>query len=267
MADSLDLGGSGGASFSFGAQGSQPGIFVVGKVLALAEVQSTDYHTGKPETWDNGDPKMQYRVTLQTDLRDPAIPTDAGVREVYLDGARKARDNGTKSRLAAVLDAVRATTGGTSLAVGGFLKVQWISGMGYSGDPRNYEAMYQAPSVELGGQPAAAQQVAPGTPADPFPAHSAPAYQAPPASWVTQAVANAPGLAPGVLSPAVQNPVQNPQAVQTEQGPVNPQTGEIAPVTVPAGPVITAEAVAAVKAGGMDPAQVWPGVDLTPFGG
>lgn len=274
MNDSIDLGGSGGQAFSWGPQGSQPGARVAGRVLGLAEVQSTDFHTGKAETWDNGDPKMQYRVTLQTDLRDPANPTDAGVRDVYLDGSRKQRDNGTKSRLCAVLDAVKAVTGGTSLAVGGTLEIVWISGMGYSGDPRNYEARYLAPTVELGGPPAqpiapppfAQQQVQAYTqPQPPVQAPAADPWGGQPA-WPSQAqqTAQAPAQPPVTLGQAVQQVQQELGAatVQTEQGPVNPTTGQV--LAPPPG--ITAEAVEAVKAGGMDPRLVWPGVDLSAFG-
>lgn len=295
MTDSIDLGGSGGQAFSWGAQGTQPGVRVAGRVLGLAEVQATDYQTGKPETWDNGDPKMQYRVTLQTDLRDPSNPTDAGVRDVYLDGSRKQRDNGTKSRLCAVLDAVRAVTGGTSLAVGGYLELVWVSGMGFSGDPRNYEARYMAPQIELGGQ---AQQAAPPAAAAPprrdgyvqaAPVQQVPAAFGSPIQQAMQAPAFAqqqvqayagqiPVAQPGQVGPttaadpfgtgiqiSVPAPVQQ-QLVQTEQGPVNPGTGEIVQQSVAPPPGITAEAVAAVKAGGMDPHAVWPGVDLTAFG-
>lgn len=280
MNDSIDLGGSGGSAFSWGAQGTQPGTRIAGKVLGLAEVQSTDFHTGKPETWDNGDPKMQYRVTMQTNLRDPANPTDQGVRDVYLDGSRKVRDNGTKSRLCAVLDAVKAVTGGTALAVGGQLELVWVSGMGYSGDPRNYEARYLAPQIELGApvtqQAGAAQQIAQQPVAvpqgQPFAQQQVQAYaaQAPaqqpaavsPDPWATQQTNPATQAPPAGWDPLGQ-PVQQQQLpVQTEQGPVNPQTGQV--LAPPPG--ITAEAVAAVRAGGMDPATVWPGVDLSAFG-
>jgi hypothetical protein len=271
----MDLGGREGRYFTFGPQGTQPGTRIAGKVLGLSEVQSTEYKTGKPETWDNGDPKMQYRITLQTDLRDPANPTDTGVRDVYLDGARKVRDNGTQSKLCAVLEAVRAVTGGTALSVGGFLELVWVSGMGFEGDPRNFQARYQAPSIELG-QPA--QQHVPPMPQNGPPPVQQPvavpqgfaqqqvqAYTgqtAPAATPLQQAVQQQiPVAQPGQVGPTTPNDPFGtgvPISVPTEQGPVNPQTGETT--------AITAEKVAAIKAAGMDPAQVWPGVDLSAFG-
>lgn len=240
MSDTLDIGGgSGGRSFPWGPQGTQPGARVAGRVLALAEVQSTHFDgplKGQPETWDNGDPKMQYRVTLQTDLRDPADQTDDGVRDVYLDGARRARDNGTKSRLCAVLDAVREVTGGTQLAVGGYLEVQWISGMGFSGDPRNYSARYQAPGLDLGGQAAQAAPAQQVVSQPPYPSFTQQTQVAPPAT-VTQP---ANPLQAAVQAPAVEVSPSTPQYV-------NRATGEIA----------TPEQVAAITAAGMDPAAVF----------
>lgn len=229
--DSFDLGGSGGGnSFSFGPQGAQPGAHIAGTVLDMKEVQRTNFDTKKPEFWDNGDPKMQYRVTLQTELRDTTNPTDDGRRDLYLDGRRKPNDNGTKSRLCAVLDAVREVTGNTQLQRGGKLTVQWVSGMGFSGDPRNYAAWYEAPAMNLGGTPQ--------------PAAVAPASPPPP-------------------TPVQQQPAQPPQWAQSEQGAVDTSTGEVAQPAAPApvaathdGP--TPEAIAALRAAGVDPATVYP---------
>lgn len=240
----FDLSGGGGSYFSFGPQGSQPGAHVAGLVLDMKEVQSTDFKTGALETWDNGDPKMQYKVTLQTELRDDA--QDDGKRDIYLDGRRKPYDDGGMSKLCAVLEAVRTVTGTTSLQPNGKLTLQWVSGLGISGDPRRYQAWYEAPAMALG---------QPGTP--------------PPPPGVAQ---QAPPAAP---------PAQVQQQIPTEQGPVNPSTGEVAPppptqaappaaappaqapaaappaAAAPAGP--TDAQVAALRAAGVDPATVFPG--------
>lgn len=234
---SFDLGGSDSKSFSFGPQGAQPGAEVIGTVLEMAEVQKTNFDTRELEFWPNGDPKMQYRVTLQTAQRDPQVPTDDGKRDLYLDGRRRANDNGTKSRLCAVLDAVRATTGGTELKRGGTLRVKWISGMGFSGDPRNYEASYTPPAMNLD-QQQPAQPVQQGAPAQAFqqPMQQAPAFAQP-------APAQAPQDWPQQQAAPTQQPVQQP--VQ-----------QAAPV-IPAGP--TPEQLAAVRALGVDPAVAFPG--------
>lgn len=221
--ESFSLGGNTGSSFSFGPQGAQPGASITGTILEMAEVQRTNYDTKKPEFWDNGDPKMQYRVTLQTSLRDPANQYDDGKRDLYLDGRRKANDNGTKSRLFAVLDAVRQATGGQNLARGGTLTVTWVSGMGFAGDPRNYTATYQPPAMDLGGQQQAPQvQAAP---------------QAPPPSWSQPAQAQPPASVAQ-------------QTIPTEQGQVNAATGEIAQQVpgLPPGVQLTPELIAALQA-------------------
>lgn len=227
MTDGFDLGGSGGSSFSFGKQGAQPGASVTGTILDMKEVQSTHYDgpdVGKPEFWPNGDPKMQYKVTLQTELRDPANPADDGTRNVYLDGRRRPNDNGTKSKLCAVLDAVRAVTGGTQLQRGGRLTLQWVSGMGFSGDPRNYVAQYVAPAIDLAGPPA---------------------------------VAPAPVVAP--VAPVI--PAHVDQAPVVNAAPPAPVA---APAPAPADP--TPEAIAALKAAGVNPANVYPGYVEQPVG-
>lgn len=213
MTGNFDLGGGGGKSFSFGSQGSQPGTSVTGTVIDVREVQETNYDTKKPEFWDNGDPKMQIKVSLQTDLRDPANPTDDGVRDVYLSGYRKAHPTtGTSGTLWAVLEAVRATTGGTSMAYGGRLTLQWVSGMGFTGDPRHYVAKYELPTVDLaGGQAAPAvqpQQAAPqGYAQQAYAQQVAPPqqqYQAPPAQVAPPAQPMQQAVQPAAAQPPVQ---------------------------------------------------------------
>lgn len=48
--------------------------------------QQTDFETGELLTWDDGSPRMQLIVTVQTDLRDPANPEDDGRRRFYIKG-------------------------------------------------------------------------------------------------------------------------------------------------------------------------------------
>lgn len=227
MTDSFELGGGGGNAFSFGPQGSQPGASITGTVLDMKEVQKTNFDTKKLEFWDNGDPKMQFRVTLQTQLREDA--NDDGKRDLYLDGRKRPHDNGAKSRICAVLDAVRAATGGTALQRGATLTVTWTSGMGFSGDPRGYTAEYVPPALNLdSGQPTQA------------PAAQAPAAQQNPWAQPTQATAPQPAATPA----AVQTPTPQPTtATTTAQGP-------------------TPEQVAAVRAAGLDPSQVFAGQQL-----
>lgn len=238
MSNGFDLGGGGGSSFSFGPQGSQPGSHVSGTVIDMKEVQETNYDTKEPETWSNGDPKMQYRVTLQTELRDPANPQDDGQRDIYLNGYRKPHPKtGTSGTLYAVLQSVQQATGTTSLQPGGKLTLQWISGMGFTGDPRHYQAWYEAPAIDLGG----------GQPPNP----AAPVQQAaPPAAPVTQA-------APPVQQQAAPAYTQPAPTMAQALAPVAQPMPALAPAAATGGP--TPEQVAALRAAGVDPATVFPG--------
>jgi len=86
--DQFFKGGGGAPSFKF----VKPGDRVSGKITDLKVVQQTTYvpggGVGEPKKWPSGDPMMQLNVTLQTDLRDPAIDDDDGKRRVYIDGRR-----------------------------------------------------------------------------------------------------------------------------------------------------------------------------------
>lgn len=206
--NSLDLAGDAGDSFPF----DHIGASVTGKVTGMEEVQQTDMQSGEPAFWPNGQPKLMYRLDLQTDLGDG--PDDDGKRSVYLKGSRK-RDSG--SSLAAVLEAVRSATGSTAIAVGGTLTLTYADDgeqthRGYN-PPKLYTASYTAPSMELG-----AAQPAPVPPASQQPAAQAPAPAAQP-----------------VRAPA-------PQAVQDP----------VQPAQQPAAPALTPEVIAALQASGIN---------------
>lgn len=138
---SLDLGG-GGTSFPFKEIGDQ----VTGRITDLEEVQQTSVDTGQPLTWDNGQPRLMYRVDLDTELRNDEY--DDGKRSVYLKGARK---SDSRSSLAAVLDAVRAAGAGSKLERGGTLTLQYV-GNGVPKNPaytppKQYAAKYVRPTA------------------------------------------------------------------------------------------------------------------------
>lgn len=175
MTDSFDLGGSGN-SFPFDAIGDT----VTGTIIAIEQQQQTDMESGLPAVWDNGAPKLMVKVELQTQLRDPADPSDDGKRSVYLKGSRKPE---SMSSMAAVLGAVRAASGATTLQQGGTLTLTFAgegvpSRRGYSA-PKHYTATYvPAPPAQVdlsGAQPASA---APPAAQAPTPA-PAPVQQAP----------------------------------------------------------------------------------------
>lgn len=223
---SWSIGGDGGNSFPF----DRIGDTVTGQIVSLQEVQQTDLQTGEPKTFANGQPMMMYRVSLATQLRDPANPSDDGHRDVYLKGSRKSE---TQSSLAAVLDAVRAATGGTDLEPNATLTLTYIgdgpvSQRGFN-PPKLYQATYQRAVMGLGGPQYATQQ--PTAPVQQYAPPQAPA--APPVQY------------------APQQPVQQyatPPAPQAQQAPASAASG---------GP--TPEQVAALRAAGLDPASVFPG--------
>lgn len=180
----FDLGGGGGTAFPF----ENIGDSVTGRITAIEEQQQTDMQTGQPAVWENGQPKMMVRVELDTALRDPENPVDDGARAVYLRGSKKAE---SKSSLAAVLQAARTRTGGSAIDLGGTLTLTYVGDgvprqRGYNA-PKQYEAVYEAPKVDLSGgatqQPVpppvaqAPQPAAPAAPAAPTPEQIA-AYQA-----------------------------------------------------------------------------------------
>lgn len=41
-----------------------PGDTITGTITAARKVQATDYDTGEPVTWPNGDPKYDYPITV-----------------------------------------------------------------------------------------------------------------------------------------------------------------------------------------------------------
>lgn len=149
--------------------------------------QQTDFDSGKPKFYDDGQPVMQIVVHVQTTLRDPADASDDGVRALYLRGQMQQ----------AVRDAVRAV-GAKGLQPGGELHVTYVRDEPNSrgrGKPKKvYEARYVAP-VGQANEALMGQDVH-GTPA-PQPAWSTPAAQ-PQTATAIQALP-----VPGGIDPAV----------------------------------------------------------------
>lgn len=162
--------GGGGKSAKFDTFGD----IVTGTITEPPEMrQQTKMGSGEPLTWDDGSPKMQLVVTLQTQLREDA--DDDGIRKVYVKGSK---DPASKSLHAAVAAAVVAA-GAKGLQVGGTLTVTY-TGNGVSktpgfNPPKQYAAVYAQPTGAefLGTAPAAAPAV-PAAPA-PAPVPAAPA--------------------------------------------------------------------------------------------
>ncbi len=121
---------------------------VEGVVLFADEVPQTDIETGKPVLWDDGKPRMQWVVDVQTANRDD--DDDDGIRRVYAKGGKFEAASGTgTSLMVAIRDAVRAA-GASALEEGGTLKVRH-TGLGKKktaayAAPKLYQAKYDPPA-------------------------------------------------------------------------------------------------------------------------
>lgn len=115
------------------------GTTVKGTVLHSEVAQQTDIN-GNKLTWDNGDPRTQVVITLQTDERDPSIEDDDGRRKLYCKPQMQK----------AIGDALRAV--GAKLEVGGTLAVRYESDAppkvkGHNG-AKQFVAQYQPPAQQ-----------------------------------------------------------------------------------------------------------------------
>lgn len=142
-ADDFLLGG-GGKSASFETIGDS----ITGTIVSTQVTDQTDIATGRPLTWDDGSPRKQLVVKLQTSQRDDS--DDDGIRSVYVKGTKKA---GSRSLHDAVASAVRKA-GAKSLEAGGTLTVthdgtEPAQTRGFS-DRKLYSATYAAPNQSAG---------------------------------------------------------------------------------------------------------------------
>ena len=105
------------------------GTTVSGTICHPPEVQQQrEIDTGKPKFWEDGKPRQQIVVHLQTTIRDPEVDDD-GIRAVYVRG----------NMLRAVREAVRKA--GARLEVGGVLTVT------YTGDGERKAAGFNPPKL------------------------------------------------------------------------------------------------------------------------
>ena len=138
--------GESGKAFEFGAIGDT----VKGVITDMKKRQQTDFQTGQPAFWANGDPKMMLMVSLQTEIQD--TEDDEGIRNVYLRGGNYTalKGKGTAS-LVAVKDAVKKS--GKPIEIGGTLTLQY-SGEGPApakgmNPAKLYTAHYQPPTYSV----------------------------------------------------------------------------------------------------------------------
>lgn len=102
--------GAGGKSAVFKNHDDQ----VWGRIVHFELRQQTDFDSGAPLVWDDGNPRMQLAVTLQTNDRDD--DDDDGLRNIYVKGQMQ------KALAGAVVKA-----GATGIAEGGQVLVRYTS--------------------------------------------------------------------------------------------------------------------------------------------
>lgn len=72
----------------WGGKGIGVGDHVEGIVVSASREQQTDFDTGAGLVWDNGDPRMESVVIMDTDLRNSDIENDDGRRALHLRGGK-----------------------------------------------------------------------------------------------------------------------------------------------------------------------------------
>lgn len=109
-----------------------------GRIRTYEKTQQRDMETGTPETWDDGSPKWQIVLTLETDERDPEIDGDDGVRRLFAKA----------QMLSAIRDAIRKS-GHRGDVTGGMLAVKYhedgqAKTRGFN-PPKIYKAQFTPP--------------------------------------------------------------------------------------------------------------------------
>lgn len=65
---------------------SQPGDSVTGVIEKIETTQVNDFQTKQPAYWNDGRPREQIHVIIQTQLRDPSVDDDDGRRSLWIKG-------------------------------------------------------------------------------------------------------------------------------------------------------------------------------------
>jgi hypothetical protein len=124
------------------AKFDKPGDSVSGPITTKPELmQQRDFASGDPLVWDDGTPRMQLKVIIDTGQTDPDIEDDDGLRALYLK----------RGLLTAVRSALRKA-GCRDLEVGGNLTVTYVGdGEAIRGlnPPKLYSAVYTQPPTKL----------------------------------------------------------------------------------------------------------------------
>jgi hypothetical protein len=187
------------------------GPTIYGRVVGGGKFQGNKYNPNPqapkvPDTWDNGDPKFTYYVTLQTEppIIDPETDGHDGRWNVYLQG----------HRYIAAQEALKAA-GKTQFDEGAMFGLHTPGMRQSTRNPaveyKHFDATYQPPAVVPGfpqpqAQPAPTPAPAPQPQPTPMPT---PAPAAPQAPWPSQPAA-APAQAPEAPPAPAAAPQQGP---------------------------------------------------------
>lgn len=139
------LSGSGAPAMKFEKADPQTGDSVAGKILSAEPRHSTEFGTNKPLFWDDGTPRMEIVLTLQTEWRN-FESCDRGNREED-DGQRRLflRGDLLKATKAAL---TKAKVQG--LAIGGTYGARLVGReKKNSFEEKKYAVAYKAPEVSM----------------------------------------------------------------------------------------------------------------------
>ena len=79
----------------WGGKGCGVGDQIAGIVVSAAKEQQRDFDSGALLEWDNGEPRMESVVIIETDLRDADVDHDDGKRALHLRGGNYEVAQGT----------------------------------------------------------------------------------------------------------------------------------------------------------------------------
>lgn len=125
-----------------------PGDSIRGQVLKVESAQQRDFDTGELAFWKkSGQPMMQAIIDIQTDLRDPAIEGDDGIRRIYVKDHGAPYVKGSGRIRDAFRDAV-ISAGAKGIEIGGFIDECTYTGPGQGKGaipPKMFRVRYRPP--------------------------------------------------------------------------------------------------------------------------
>ena len=136
---------SGGKSAKFESMGDM----IAGEITDVSVQDQRNMDSGQVMTWDDGLPRKQMVISLQTDLRED--DDDDGVRKVYVKGGNYTVDQGSGASGKTALQQACKKAGVKIPEAGGTLKVAFTglgvkTNRGFSA-PKLFTMSYQPPKI------------------------------------------------------------------------------------------------------------------------